>query len=158
MLNIIRDYPTRQQDYKDLHEQKITASTSGMPGGAGAPRPLEQTALRTLPPQEQREYDAVHQAILRTQSLPNANERLEIIKLTMWRSRCTLHNAADMVHISERTARRFRHQFILLVGLTYGFLSELEYIEAVRKDNTVENRTPKAREMVYDGTINIDGR
>lgn len=132
---MIRDYPVRYQDYKDLHEQKVTASSSGMPGGAGVSRPLEQIALRTLPPQEQREYDAVHQAIERTRRMPNAKERLEIINLTMWRSRYTLHNAADMVHISERTARRFRHQFILLVGVCYGFLSELECMQAVKDDN-----------------------
>ena len=39
------------------------------------------------------------------------------------------------INISERTAKRYRWQFILLVGRMYGYLTEEQYRDAVKKDN-----------------------
>ena len=77
-LAIIRDYPARKAELKALQEQKITADISGMPRSGGTSRAPENLATRQLPPQEQREYDAVHAAINRTKTLPDAKLRLEM--------------------------------------------------------------------------------
>lgn len=117
-----------------MHEQKITADLSGMPGGGGDPRPVEKIALRQFSQQEEKEFDAVRLAIERTKRMPNAKDRLQIVKLTLWRNTYRLAGAANVLHISERTARRYRYHFILMVGLTYGFLTEEEYVDVVKKE------------------------
>ena len=132
-LNMIRDYPTRCADHKALHEQKITANLSGMPRGGGATRTTEGIALRQLPAQEQREYEAVHKAIERTSRMSEGKLRMEMVKLTMWKG-YTIAGAARIAAVSESTARRWRWQFAMLVGRSYGFLTEEEYKEALKKD------------------------
>ena len=133
VLNIIRDYPVRDSAYKELHKQNITANMSAMPGGGGASRSTESIALRQLPPQDQREYDAVNKAIGRIRRMKDAKIRLQVVKLTMWRG-YTIPGAAMAVSVSENTARRYRWQFVMLVGYMYGFLTEQEYILAIKKD------------------------
>ena len=132
-LNMIRDYPARAAQYRDLHRQNITANTSGMPGGGSASRTTETIALRQLPPQEQREYDAVSKALNRVERMKDARLRLDVIRLTMWRGN-NIAWAAMQTHTSESTARRYRWQFVLLVGWMYGFLTEQEYAAALKKD------------------------
>lgn len=132
-LAIIRDYPLRAAALKEIHEQKMTADLSGMPKGGSASRTTEGLATRQLPPQEQREYDAVYYAIKRTKTMKEAKLRMDVIKLTMWRG-YTIASAAMVIHTSERTARRYRWEFTLLVGRMYGFLSEEDYCAALKKD------------------------
>lgn len=132
-LNMIRDYPARHSEYKELHKQKTAADLSGMPRGGGASRTTEGIALRQLPPQEQREYEAVHKAIERTSKAKEAKIRLDVIKLTMWKG-YTIPGAAIIAKTSKETARRYRWQFILLVGRMYDFLTEEEYLAALKKD------------------------
>lgn len=133
-LNMIRDYPQRLAEYRELHSQKITASPdSSAGGGGGASRVTEGIALRQLEPQEQREFDAVHSAFTRTKAMTEGKLRAEVVRLTMWKG-YNLGGAAMAVHISEHTARRYRWQFVLLVGKMYGFLSDEEYRAALRRD------------------------
>ena len=134
VLNMIRDYPVRESQYRELHRQKLTAEPSGMPGGGNlASRTTEGIALRQLPPQEQREYDAVSKALRRVRRTKDAKIRLDVIKMTLWRG-YSIPGAAMVVSVSENTARRYRWQFVLLVGCMYGFLSEQEYAAALKKD------------------------
>lgn len=132
-LAIIRDYPARKAELKALQEQKITADISGMPRSGGTSRAPENLATRQLPPQEQREYDAVHAAINRTKTLPDAKLRLDVVKVTMWKG-YSIPAAAITLHVAERTVRRYRWRFVLLVGHMYGFLTEGEYFDALKKD------------------------
>lgn len=133
VLNIIRDYPDRRSAYKALHEQKVTADISGTPGGGAANRKTEGVALRQLSHQEQREYEAVHNAIKRMSRMKDAKMRQEVIKLTMWKG-YSIAGAALILPVAESTARRWRWQFIMLVGMSYGFLTEEEYLDAIKKD------------------------
>lgn len=136
VLNMIRDYPVRARDYKALHEQKITADITGMPRSGGASRTIEGVALRQLPKQqEQREYDAVHSAINHFRLLPDAKLRQDVVRLTFWKG-YSIVGAADALHISDRTARRYRWQFAMLVGLKYGFLTQDEYAAEIKKDGS----------------------
>ena len=132
-LAIIRDYPARAAELKELREQKLTADLSGMPRSGSAGRATENLATCQLPPQEQREYDAVHLAMKRTRAMPEAKLRLNTVKLSILRG-YSIPSAALALHISERTVRRYRWQFILLVGHTYGFLDEEDYRAAIKKD------------------------
>ena len=133
VLNMIRDYPVRARDYKALHEQKITANITGMPGSGEASRTAEGVALRQLPVQEQREYDAVHNALTHLRRLPDPKLRQDVVRLTFWRG-YSIVGAANTLHVSERTARRYRWQFAMLVGLKYGFLTQEEYAAEIKKD------------------------
>ena len=132
-LAMIRDYPNRQKELKELHEQKITANLNGMPGSHTASRTTEGIALKQLKPQEQREFDAVDRAIKRTKGMTEPKLRMEVVKITLWKG-YNIRTAATCLSVSERTARRYRWQFVLLVGYKYGFLSEEEYIAAFKKD------------------------
>ena len=133
-LNMIKDYPAREKELKNLHEQKITANTSGMPGGGGTSRTIENIVCRHLPRQDQREYDAVQKAIQYTQMLPDSQLRIKTINLTLWRQSHTVPGAALLLNISERTARRYRWQFVIFVGYAYGFLTKEEYEQEIEKD------------------------
>lgn len=132
-MNIIRDYPARRSELKSLREQRITPTLSGLPKSGGEGRAVENIATRQLPHQEQKEHDAVFLAVKRTRNMPDAKLRLDVVRLTLWRG-YTIESAALVLHTSERTARRFRWQFILLVGRMYGFLNEEEYQAALKKD------------------------
>ncbi len=133
VLNMIRDYPARARDYKALHEQKITANITGMPGSGEASRTAEGVALRQLPAQEQKEYDAVHNALTHLHRLPDAKLRQDVVRMTFWRG-YSIAGAANALHVSDRTARRYRWQFVMLVGLKYGFLTQEEYAAEIKKD------------------------
>ena len=146
VLNMIRDYPERVREIKDLRQQKITADLNGMPKGGGASRTTEGISLRELEDkQAQREYEAVHKALSRIRSRADGKLRLDTVKLTMWKGH-TIPGAAMILNISDETARRYRWQFVMLVGLSYGFLTEEEYRLAVKKDQghgKVESQSQK---------------
>ena len=132
-LNAIRDYPEYRRRLQELQQQTMVANNNGMPRAGGASRPTESVALRQLPAQEQREHDAVRAALARTARMNNGKIRQEIVKLTMWQG-YTIEGAAMIVHVAPSTARRYRWQFVLLVGRTYGFMTEEEYQAAIKRD------------------------
>ena len=133
-LNMIRDYPARNEEYKDLHQQRITANLSGMPGAGSVSRTVENVAARQLPRQEQREYDAVAKAIKLAQQRENGSLQIEVVKLTLWKNSHSIDGAAMKLHLSPRTAKRYRWDFIMLVGYTYGFLTNEEYESLKRRE------------------------
>lgn len=146
-MAMIRDYPDRDRAIKELRKQKITADTSGAPGGRSDFHVTEAVALRCLPKQEQWEYDAVNMAINRTKQLDEGKLRLDVIKLTMWRG-MKIDTAAFCLHVSDRTARRYRWQFIMMVGLYCGWLSEEEYTAAMRRDIATGKKDSKSQNNV----------
>lgn len=135
ILNIVRDYPQRCKQLQELRQQSMVADGSGMPKGGGASRMTESVSMRQLPPQEQREYDAVHRAWARTGRMKTGKVRQEIVRLTMWRG-YTIDGAAMIVNESPASTRRYRWQFIMLVGREYGFLTDDEYTAALKIDVT----------------------
>ena len=118
---MIRRYPTLEQEYKALHEPSITSNISGMPGGRGVPsNPVEKVALRELPPTKQHELEAVQEAIKATRRMYGGEERIKLVNLVFWKRSHTLDGAAQELHLSERTARRWHTAFIYLVAEKYG--------------------------------------
>lgn len=140
-LNMIRDYPSRKMELDALHEQKITASTSGIPGGGGSPRTVEQLALRQLPHAEQEEFDAVDKALNRVRMMSDAADRLKVIQLTLFQN-YRIFEAERKLNLSARTIRRYRYQFIATVGWMHGRIEESEYWTLIRNDLGNEKRTP----------------
>lgn len=132
-LAIIRDYPLRYKQLKELRQQNMVAETTGMPKGGSAGRSAENVAMRQLPPQEQREFDAVHKALQRTEAMKAGKVRQQIVKLTLWQG-YNIDTAAMIVHEAPATTRRYRWQFIMLVGHMYGFLTAEEYAAALKRD------------------------
>ncbi len=133
VLNMIRDYPFRKRDYDALHQQQVTAKTSGLPGGGGASRTLENIVLRQLPAAEQREYDAVHKAITMTKMLHSGDIRLKVVRHTLITGRYNIAGAAMQLGISEKCAKTYRWEFIMTVGYTYGFLTKEEYEQEIER-------------------------
>lgn len=147
-LNMIRDYPERAKEIKDLRQQKITADLSGMPRGGGASRTTEGISMRELEDkQAQREYEAVHNALARTRARADGKLRLEVVKMTLWKGN-TIAGAARILGISPDTAEKYRWMFILRVGNCYGFLTDEEYLEEVRRRYGNKKREPQSQKDV----------
>lgn len=69
-----------------------------------------------------REKEAVRAAVEATERLDNGADRLMVVDLVFWSRTHTLEGAAMQVHVSERTARRWHTEFIMLVGKYRGML------------------------------------
>lgn len=122
---MIRRYPELKEEFEELHRQRITQQLSGMSGGGGIGRMIEECAVRELSGVRQREFEAVRKAVRLTAALSGSGEtRLRIIDLVFWKRSHTLEGAALEVHCSYRTARRYHTDFIMTVAKYYGLLDE----------------------------------
>ena len=113
---VIRAYPDHRRDICAIKQQSITPRYGGSSGGGGDGRPVERLALRALPPDEQRELDAVEAAERIVAAMPDGAERLRLIELVFWRRSHTLQGAASELYISYATAKRWHNRFIVLVA------------------------------------------
>lgn len=119
---MIRDYPGLKAAVDDLHSQNVTASMTGMPRGSGTGRTVETIALRQLPEDDQKIYDAVTRAIEVTRLRSDGEERIALIRYAYWgRKERALKHAALYAHVSERTAKRWHGDFVRMVAKCYGF-------------------------------------
>lgn len=115
--NVIRAYPALAEKYRDMHEQIVTANYSGNPRGGGDGRSLENIALRELVPQDQREYQAVLNAINATLRYDTGEERVEFISAIYFSGpQRRLSDVFPSFHIAEATAWRWHGDFIRLVA------------------------------------------
>lgn len=112
----IRNYPALCADIKELHSQSLTASADSMPRSCGATRKTEQIATQELPRQEQREYDAVRNAVETTKTRHDGSNRMRMIKMVYWDRSHTLQGAAQVIHASEPTVKRWNGEFIRMVA------------------------------------------
>lgn len=119
--NMIRDFPTVEEAWNDIHSQSITANMSGMPRGGGSGRTVETVSLRQLPPEDQKLYDAVTLARAYTMLRSNGAHRMKLIRLTYWgEKRLLIKDAALLIPISYDTAKEWHGDFVELVGKCYG--------------------------------------
>lgn len=134
--NIIRAYPELQKRLDALREQPITANASGSSGGGkGESRPVEVAALRELPREEQREYEAIKKTVLITQQMRTGKDRLKLMELCYWKKSHTLEGAADKIHISYDTARNYQWEFIMQVAYQKGLVGDDELRKAFDRGN-----------------------
>jgi hypothetical protein len=120
--NVIRAYPALKREYEQLHEQSITASMSGMPGGNGVSRGTEIVAVKELPYTKQREYEAVRRAIEVTKRMANGEQRMRIIDLVHWKRTHTVEGAAMKVGYSTDRGKQLHGDFVRLVAKYYGLM------------------------------------
>lgn len=120
--SMIRHYPVLHGQYCELHSQSMTALYGPQGGYGDDARKTERLAIRELPVTKQREYEAVRQAIEQTRLRMNGEARLQLIDLVLWRNRYTVYGAAQVVHCSAATAKRWHGEFIRQVARNYGLL------------------------------------
>lgn len=106
--------------------------------------PARQKNADTLGRQENREFETVTKAIEQTKTMADGRNRIQIIDMTLWKQTHTIDGTAIALHLSERTAQRYRWQFVALVGMHYGFLTQEEYQELLKKESGNEKRNPRA--------------
>lgn len=142
--SVIRAYPDLKKEYNALHEQSITANTSGMPGGGGGiSRGVECIALRELPKPKQRELEAVMNTIQLTERLKTGKDRIRLIDMVFWKGTHTLAGAAMALNISYDTAIDYHGDFIMLTAyhkelITFDELKPAQKI-ALKSQNNVLN-------------------
>lgn len=121
---MIRDYPSLKYALSLLHEQSTVADISGMPRGSGTSRTVEILALRQLPEDDQKAYDAVAKAIKSISLQPDGTAKMRLITMMYWLDKPLAAKAvAPQLHISDATAKRWHGEFVRLVGKCYGFKS-----------------------------------
>ncbi len=114
---MVRNYPTRVQEYEELHSQSCVADMSGQPRGGGTSRTTENIALRQMAPAKQQEYDAVQKAVEITRLYPNGPERIELIRRMYWSGKKrSIHSVIASLYIAEATGKRWHSAIIRLVG------------------------------------------
>ena len=118
--NIIRAYPTYKETLEAIRAQSITVSYEATGHGSEASRPIENAALRELPPMEMREFEAVDKAIEKTKRKKNGGERLKLLDMVFFKQTHTLHGAAMACNISYTTAQRWHKAFIMAVAKNFG--------------------------------------
>lgn len=127
---MIRKFPERAERLQEMKDPSAEIDLSGMPKGAGKiGRPTEQLALAQLPPVEQKEFDAVREALRETLKLSNGDLRVKLVALVFWRQTHTVQGAALRLYVSEKTAKRWHRSFILLVAQKFGLLQKTDPAE-----------------------------
>lgn len=123
----IRDYPVKCRQM----EEKRQGKDNGLPCVRiqHLRRPTEGRALACLSGagftgQKRREYDGVRMAVEDTALMKDGKERIRMIRLMYQDSGFKLTRAAEEVHISERTARRWHGEFVRLVASHMGLMDE----------------------------------
>ena len=115
---MIRRFPQHKRDLEALRSGSVTPNYSGMQVSHEASRTTEDVALRCLPREEQREYDAVDFALRSTiANYPrDYHDRLRLIGVLYWGSeRVTLEGAAMRIPCSVDTAKKWNSAFLQLV-------------------------------------------
>lgn len=119
---VVRAYPLHHEKLYNSKLQHTTAPVSVIPCGSGINRTTEALALRQLPADAQREYDAVYQASRQTmrEHRWNGAERLQLIDMVYWRQSHKLEGAAMVLNISYGTAKNWHNDFIVCVAVCMG--------------------------------------
>jgi len=110
--------------------------------------PERQKNAESLERQDRIEFDTVRKAVEQTKTMIDGKNRIQVINMTLWKQTHTVDGSAIALHLSERTAQRYRWQFVALVGMHYGFETWEEYQEGVRKDAGNKKRNPRAQNFV----------
>lgn len=123
---MIRRYPELCAREAELHRTSVSPDLSGMPRGKGGTSdPTASAALRQLPEINLKEMEAVGEAIEQTQSLPDGNVRMELVRLVFWQRTHTVWGASVKLGISERTATQWHGDFIRAVAKKFGLFNEI---------------------------------
>ena len=118
--NVLRAYPAMKRELDAIRSQSVTTHYNATGGSSGPGRSTEQVAMRELPPQRMKEYEAVRKAIRDTGHRQDGKLRNDIIRLVYFRKRYNLSGAAWACHVSDRTARQWHGDFLRMVAANLG--------------------------------------
>lgn len=122
--NAIRAYPGRRRRLDELRRTAMTPRYGPSGGTGGINDPTGAAVSRTLPPQQQRELEAVEAALAQTGRLPNGAQRLKLIELYYFRQSHRLIGAGEAVGYREAQAKRINGDFVRLVGRNLGYVAK----------------------------------
>lgn len=109
------EYPLLRTQVRDIQSMSITPKLTGMPAGGGERRTTEDAALRQLPAEDQRKFDAVAQALEVCKRLTSGPFRIKLIELVYFTKSHNLQGAALQIPCSVQTAWTWNNDFLLLV-------------------------------------------
>lgn len=121
---VIRKYPKLQADLRELQSTSVVAGYTAMPRSGGVSDPVASAAMKMLPRDEQREYEAVTRAIERTRLKPNGAIILKMMRLYYWDQTHTLDGAGYAVGYQSRQTRALHGDFVRMVAKNLGFHPE----------------------------------
>lgn len=117
---IIRRYPERLAEYRELHDPSFSIALTGLPGRKNSTSdPTAETALKEMSPRVQKEFDAVHKAVKDILRLPDGQHKIRLISLVFWKRSHTLAGAAMQIPCSLRTAQEWHRLFIRKVAQNF---------------------------------------
>lgn len=123
---MIRRFPQHKRDLEALRSGSVTPNYSGMQVSHEASRTTEDVALRCLPIEEQREYDAVDFALRKTMlNYPRDwKDRVRLIGILYWGTdKVTIEGAAMRIPCSVQTAKLWNSAFLQMVDACSMILS-----------------------------------
>lgn len=123
---VVRRYPEHKAALEDIRSGSVTPNYSDMPGSHIASRSTEDVALRTLPRNEQLEYDAVDFAIRNTATnYPrDYQNRMKLIRLLYWSNeKLTIEGAAMRIPCGVQTAKNWNGSFLATVDAAAAIMS-----------------------------------
>ncbi|MBO5569222.1 MAG: hypothetical protein J5916_07375 [Oscillospiraceae bacterium] len=118
--NVLRMYPQLKRDLEAIRSQSVTTHYNAAGGSSGPGRSTEQAAMRELPPQRMKEYEAVRKAIRDTGHKQDGRLRNDIIRLVYFKKRYSLSGAAWACHVSYGTAKNWQQEFMHQVAYYLG--------------------------------------
>jgi len=116
---MVARYPTLKKELEDIRTQSLAANYTGMSGGSDVSRTTESIALRELPPNDMREYEAVDNALEITGNYSNGKQRMSFIRQFYWRNNVGMDTICQDIHISRQTAYFWNGEFLRLVYAFY---------------------------------------
>ena len=119
---VLRAYPDHKSELESLKQSKMTASYGGTAPAGGASKPVEGIALRRLPEDAQREYEAVERMLKAMDRFPDGENRRELVDRVFFRKTHTLQGAAMAQYVSYSTAKRWHNKAIEQTAIELGLL------------------------------------
>ena len=116
---VVRRYPQHKEDLQALRSGSVTPNYEGTMVSHEASRTTEDVAMRTLPREEQTEFDAVDFAIRTTQAQHPRDwqDRIKAIGLMYWdrHRRMYAEGVAMEIPCSVELVKRWNGEFLSLV-------------------------------------------
>jgi len=109
---MVRRYPSLGKKLQAIRSQSLTANYSGMHGGSDVSRTTESVALKDLPKDERRMYDAVKDALYVTGRSYHGKQKLSLIRQYYWRKNIGFNLICEDINISIQTGYYWNNEFL----------------------------------------------
>lgn len=124
--NVIRAYPELRKRLAEPVQTSVTAAYGPQTHQSGSGRALEGAVVKRLSGRDAAEFEAVEAAIRETAKMSNGEARLAVIDLVYWKQTHNIQGAGMVTGYSQKQAKRFCVEFILLVAFYQGRITREE--------------------------------